>query len=164
MTADLPALHPARPPARCVEDRGRYATLDREGAVMDRSVAAVTALAGAIAGDAWRQVHEAIAGLWRRGHSPHRPTLSAPSWTSCGSSCCRPAATVTPAPSTPWKGAWQHRPLVRRCNPVGCRSAAPGFGGGGGVYDRHDRFVAGEGERVEALTTGGRAVRALQAR
>ncbi len=35
-------------------------------------IAAVTALVGAMAGDAWRQVHEAIAGLWRRGHSPQQ--------------------------------------------------------------------------------------------
>jgi hypothetical protein len=40
---------------------------------MDRIVlAAVTALAGAVVGDGWRQVHEAIAGLWRRGHSPQQ--------------------------------------------------------------------------------------------
>ena len=36
---------------------------------MDRIVlAAGTALIGAIVGDAWRQVREAVTGLWRRGH------------------------------------------------------------------------------------------------
>ena len=41
---------------------------------MDRIVlAAGTALIGAIVGDAWRQVREAVAGLWRRGHHQQQP-------------------------------------------------------------------------------------------
>jgi len=40
---------------------------------MDPVVAAFgTALVGAIATDAWQQIHEAVTGLWRRGHLWHK--------------------------------------------------------------------------------------------
>jgi hypothetical protein len=120
---------------------------------MDRIVlAAVTALAGAVAGDAWRQVHEAIAGLWRRGHSPQQAD-------TIGAEVDQLREQLLQARRDGDTGT-EHALEGGLAAPVllpgdATRSAVgpryPRFVGGGAVYDRHDRFVAGEGERVEAL-------------
>ena len=162
MTAGLPTPHPARPPARYVEDRGRYATFDGEGAVVDRS-AAVTALAGAVAGDAWRQVHEAIARLWRRGHSPQQADTIGAELDELREQLLQARRDGDTGTEHALEGAWQHRPLARRCNPVGCPAAAPGSAAAPcttGTTGSSPVRASGS----KRCTTGGRAVRALQAR
>ncbi len=86
----------------------------------------MTALAGAVAGDAWRQVHEAIARLWRRGHSPQQADTIGAELDELREQLLQARRDGDTGTEHALEGAWQHRPLARRCNPVGCPAAAPG--------------------------------------
>ena len=57
---------------------GMLEALAAPGGLMDQIVmAAGTALAGAIASDAWQQVRDAVTGLWRRVHPHHADGIGA---------------------------------------------------------------------------------------